>query len=81
MNDKEKLKKLEKAIRIGTNALFPPKIMTTCPFCFAKLIGTDIPKKCPHCNTKFKDDDDLQLIEKNDSPYGPSGIKPDIWNQ
>lgn len=40
------------------------KIITTCPFCFAKLIGTDVPRKCPHCDTIFKDDDDLQLTEK-----------------
>ena len=64
MKEKERLRELEEQIIKGANARYPPKIITTCPFCFAKLIGTDIPLKCPHCNTNFDENDDLQLIEK-----------------
>jgi transposase-like protein len=52
------------------------KIITTCPFCFAKLIGTDVPKKCPHCNTKFKDDDNLQIKKKVD--WMDKALKPEV---
>ena len=32
----------------------------TCPFCYAQVICADVPLYCPHCGTKFKEDDDFQ---------------------
>lgn len=32
----------------------------TCPFCYAMILGKEIPDYCPHCGTKFEVDDDLK---------------------
>ena len=37
----------------------------TCPFCYAQVLGTEIPLECPHCGTKFEDDDDFNIQYTN----------------
>lgn len=85
MNDKKKLKILEDAIQIGEAIFNNKRMRITCPFCYAMMLGIEIPKFCPHCGTKFEGDDNLnpetpREIDNADrerySPFRPSKIKP-----